>query len=42
VIEKIKGSRVDQKIEYALHGAFFVILILLIVLITYRDVARLL
>ena len=39
-IEKIKGSKVDQRIEKAIHTAGFVILILLMLAVTYRDIAR--
>ncbi|MBI2640060.1 MAG: site-2 protease family protein [Candidatus Sungbacteria bacterium] len=42
VIEKIKGSRVDQRVERAIHTAGFVILILLMLAVTYRDIARIL
>ncbi len=40
-IEKIKGSKVSPKIENAIHGAGLAILLLLVVLITYRDILRL-
>ncbi|MBL7155221.1 MAG: RIP metalloprotease RseP [Candidatus Portnoybacteria bacterium] len=40
-IEKIKGSPVSQKIEKIAHTAGFVILILLMVAVTWRDVVRL-
>lgn len=39
-IEKIKGSKVDQRVERAIHTAGFVILVLLMVAVTYRDLAR--
>lgn len=39
-IEKIKGSKVDQRVEKAIHTAGFIILILLMVAVTYRDIAR--
>jgi len=40
LIEKVKGSRVDQRFERAIHTAGFVILILLMLAITYRDIAK--
>lgn len=39
-IEKIKGSKVDQKWERMIHAAGFVILMLLMLAVTYRDIAR--
>ena len=39
-IEKIKGSKVDQRVEKAIHTAGFIILIMLMVAVTYRDLAR--
>ncbi len=41
-IEKIKGSPVSQKVERIAHTAGFVILILLMIAVTWRDVVRLL
>ncbi len=40
-IEKIKGSPVSQKIEGLTHTAGFVILILLMIAVTWRDIIRL-
>jgi len=40
-IEKIKGSPISQNIERITHTAGFALLILLMVAITWRDVARL-
>lgn len=40
LIEKIKGSKVDQKVEHAIHGAFFVFLMILVFFVTYRDLTR--
>ena len=40
IIEKIKGSPVNQKIENIIHNFGFLLLILLIVVVTYRDVLR--
>ncbi|MFC1700988.1 RIP metalloprotease RseP [Patescibacteria group bacterium] len=40
-IEKIKGSPVSRKVEGIIHMVGFVVLILLLVAITWRDVARL-
>ena len=39
-IEKIKGSPVSEKFENIIHAAGFVILIILMILITVRDVGR--
>jgi len=41
LVEKIKGSPVSQRIEQAVHAAGFIFLILLMVLITVRDVIKL-
>lgn len=41
IIEKIKGSPVSEKIEKAIHSAGFALLILLMALITVRDVIKL-
>ena len=40
VIEKIRRKRMDPKIENAIHMAGFALLILLMMVVTYRDVAR--
>jgi len=40
LIEKIKGSRVSQKVEQALHTAGFFLLIALMVAVTFRDFIR--
>lgn len=40
LVEKIKGSPVSQKVEAIAHTAGFVILILLVIAITWRDVIR--
>ena len=40
-IEKIKGSKVNPKIENTIHGIGLALLLLLIVLITWRDILRL-
>ncbi len=39
-LEKIKGSKVDQRYERVIHTAGFIILIILMVAVTYRDLAR--
>lgn len=39
-IEKIKGSPVSQKIEKIAHTAGFVLLILLMIAVTWRDIVR--
>lgn len=41
-IEKIKGSRVNQRVERSIHTLGFVVLILLMLAVTYRDIARIL
>lgn len=40
-IEKIKGSKVNPKIENAIHGIGLALLLLLAVLITYKDILKL-
>mgnify|MGYP001041146950 CR=1 FL=1 len=40
-IEKIKGSPVNAKIEQAINGLGFVFLIIIMILVTVRDVTRL-
>ena len=40
LVEKIKGSKVDQKVEHAIHGAFFILLMVLVFFVTYRDLTR--
>jgi regulator of sigma E protease len=39
-IEKIRGKKNNQKIENTIHTVGFAILMILIVLVTYRDLAR--
>ncbi|PIU09088.1 MAG: RIP metalloprotease RseP [Candidatus Moranbacteria bacterium CG_4_8_14_3_um_filter_34_16] len=39
-IEKMKGSPVSQKVEQTFHMVGFVLLITLLILVTFRDVAR--
>ena len=41
-IEKIKGSKVNPKIENAIHSIGIALLLALVVLITYRDILKLL
>lgn len=41
IIEKIKGNKVNQKIENMIHSIGFVFLMLLMILITYNDILRL-
>ncbi|HHE45753.1 MAG TPA: RIP metalloprotease RseP [Candidatus Moranbacteria bacterium] len=41
LIEKFKGSPVNQKVEQAFHSIGFALLILLLILITFRDITRL-
>lgn len=40
LIEKIKGSPVSQKVEQAIHTFGFIALIILMVMVTFRDVIR--
>ena len=40
IIEKIKGKPVKREIEAIIHNIGFLILIALIVLVTYKDIAR--
>lgn len=40
IIEKIKGSPVDSKIENIVHSIGFILLMLLMVVITYNDIVR--
>lgn len=40
IIEKIKGSKVNQKVENMVHSIGFVFLMILMVLITYNDIIR--
>lgn len=39
-IEKMKGSPVSQKVEQSFHTVGFVLLIILLILVTFRDVTR--
>lgn len=41
IIEKIKGSKVNQKIENMIHSVGFVFLMILMILVTYNDIIRL-
>ena len=41
IIEKIKGSPVNPKIENTIHNVGFILLMLLMVLITYNDIVKL-
>ncbi len=41
IIEAIKGNPINQKVENTIHTVFFVALILLMVVITVRDVLKL-
>lgn len=40
ILEKIKGSKFNPSVENAVHTVGFFVLIALMVLITYRDIAR--
>ena len=41
IIEKIKGGKVNQKVENMVHSIGFIVLMILMVLITYNDIIRL-
>ena len=41
IIEKIKGSKVDPKVENTIHTIGFVLLLILMVLVTYNDIVKL-
>ena len=41
LIEKIKGSPVDPKIENTIHNIGFILLMILMILITYNDIVKL-
>ncbi|MFH1188070.1 MAG: site-2 protease family protein [bacterium] len=40
LIEKIRRKPINQKLESAMHNIVFILLIVLMVLITYRDIVR--
>ena len=40
IIEKIKGSRVNPKVENTIHNIGFILLMILMVLVTYIDIIR--
>ncbi|OIO06488.1 RIP metalloprotease RseP [Candidatus Falkowbacteria bacterium CG_4_9_14_3_um_filter_36_9] len=40
IIEKIKGSPVKRELETAIHNIGFVLLMILILAVTYRDIAK--
>lgn len=41
IIEKIKGSKIDPKVENTIHNIGFILLMILMVLVTYNDIIRL-
>lgn len=41
IIEKIKGSPVDPKVENIIHNVFFILLMCLMVYVTFNDILRL-
>ena len=41
LIEKIKGSPVDPKVENIFHTIGFILLMILMLVITYQDILRL-
>lgn len=40
LVEKIKGSKVDQSVEHAIHTVGFILLIILMLAVTYRDITK--
>ena len=40
IIEKIKGSKVNPKVENTIHSIFFVLLMILMLYITFNDIIR--
>ena len=40
IIEKIKGSKVDPKIENTIHNIGFILLMILMIVITYNDIIK--
>ena len=40
-IEKIKGSPINKKIEQSINNTFFILLIILMILVTYKDIQAL-
>ena len=41
IIEKIKGSKVNPKVENTIHTIFFILLMALMIYITFNDILRL-
>lgn len=41
IIEKIKGSKVNPKVENTIHSIFFILLMALMLYITFNDIGRL-
>jgi len=41
IIEKIKGSPIKREIENVIHNTGFIVLMLLVLAVTWRDVAKL-
>lgn len=41
LLEKLKGGKIDSRVENLVHGFGFLLLIFLMVFITYKDIARL-
>lgn len=40
LIEKIKGTPISQKVEQSFHTIFFVLLLLLMAVVTYKDIIK--
>lgn len=41
IIEKIKGSKVNPKVENTIHNIGFILLIILMIVVTYNDIIKL-
>ena len=41
IIEKIKGSKVNPKVENTIHTVGFILLMALMIFVTYNDIIRL-
>jgi regulator of sigma E protease len=40
LIERIRGKKINQKIENTIHSIGFAFLMILVLLVTYRDIVR--
>ncbi|MFH0791755.1 MAG: site-2 protease family protein, partial [bacterium] len=41
LIEKIRGRAINQKIEEKIEGVFFIVLLVLMALVTIKDIVKL-